>query len=106
MSTFVDDVQHQPAATTKRETSTAAPTPSSTSPEANGSGNVGDLAPDGYPKDLDIPVRYVKGMGGDMDEARRRWIDTLKVRRRCPCFRCLCFRCPDENTQKPRPAFS
>jgi hypothetical protein len=34
---------------------------------------------DGYPADLQLPIRYVKGMGGDLVEARRRWIDTLKV---------------------------
>jgi hypothetical protein len=34
---------------------------------------------DGYPADLRLPIRYVKGMGGDLAEARRRWIDTLKV---------------------------
>lgn len=39
----------------------------------------GELAEDGYPKDMEIPVRYVKGMEGDMVEARRRWIATLKV---------------------------
>lgn len=38
-----------------------------------------ELAEDGYPKDMEIPVRYVKGMEGDVVEARRRWIATLKV---------------------------
>lgn len=47
---------------------------------AAGNGKAGvELAEDGYPKDLDIPVRYVKGMGGDMVEARRRWIVSLEV---------------------------
>lgn len=35
---------------------------------------------DGYPADLSIPIRYIKGMGGDMAEARRRWVETLKWR--------------------------
>lgn len=52
----------------------------------------GDLEPDGYPVDLEIPVRYIKGMEGDKEEARRRWIDTLKV---LTCTRlCNCVICP------------
>eukprot|EP00752_Nemacystus_decipiens_P005681 g5141.t1 len=46
---------------------------------ANG-GGAGELAEDGYPKNMEIPVRYVKGMEGDMVEARRRWIATLQWR--------------------------
>lgn len=49
---------------------------------AAGNGEVrGEVAEDGYPQDLDIPVRYVKGMGGDMVEARRRWIASLEWRK-------------------------
>lgn len=51
-------------------------------PAANGTGAVLE---DGYPADLEIPVRYVKGMDGDMVEARRRWIESLKVRV-CMCL--------------------
>eukprot|EP00903_Cladosiphon_okamuranus_P009988 g9474.t1 len=43
-------------------------------------GNTGELAEDGYPKDMEIPIRYVKGMEGDVVEARRRWIATLQWR--------------------------
>lgn len=42
-------------------------------------GGTAELAEDGYPKDMEIPIRYVKGMEGDMVEARRRWIATLQV---------------------------
>lgn len=35
---------------------------------------------DGYPANLEIPIRYIKGMGGDMVEARRRWVESLKWR--------------------------
>lgn len=47
----------------------------------------GDLADDGYPVDMDIPIRYVKGMEGDLVEARRRWIATLKVSHLCHYYK-------------------
>lgn len=87
MSTFVDaseassatgvEVTHTPSL---RGSSTS--TSSATEPNANNNNNKvanGDLAADGYPVDMDIPIRYVKGMEGDMVEARRRWITTLEV---------------------------
>eukprot|EP01084_Bolivina_argentea_P244389 409405_1 len=42
--------------------------------------NGGEMLDDGYPKDLEIPIRYIKGMEGDEEEARRRWITTLEWR--------------------------
>lgn len=58
---------------------------------AAGNGEVrGEVAEDGYPQDLDIPVRYVKGMGGDMVEARRRWIASLEVRADSKCWGDFC----------------
>lgn len=81
MSTFADapeltttTVATPTATPSLRASATAAP-----SVVANGTG-ASELAEDGYPKDLEIPIRYVKGMEGDMVEARRRWIATLKVR--------------------------
>lgn len=82
MSTFAD--AQNVAATTSTGSlrgSTGAPAVAAT---ANGA--TGELAEDGYPKDMEIPVRYVKGMEGDVVEARRRWIATLQV---CPLARLL-----------------
>lgn len=81
MSTFAD--AQNVAATTSTGSlrgSTGAPAVAATT--ANGA--TGELAEDGYPKDMEIPVRYVKGMEGDVVEARRRWIATLQV---CPLAR-------------------
>ncbi|CAM9583946.1 unnamed protein product [Discosporangium mesarthrocarpum] len=51
-----------------------------TSSNSKGQQSSVPLAPDGYPENLDIHIRYIKGMGGDMVEARRRWIESLKWR--------------------------
>ncbi|CAM9691831.1 unnamed protein product [Chrysoparadoxa australica] len=39
-----------------------------------------ELLADGYPANLELPIRYIKGMGGDLVEARRRYIESLKWR--------------------------
>mmetsp|Transcript_3110 Transcript_3110/g.4769 ORF Transcript_3110/g.4769 Transcript_3110/m.4769 type:complete len:271 (-) Transcript_3110:68-880(-) len=39
-----------------------------------------EILEDGYPANLEIPIRYIKGMDYDMTEARRRWIESLKWR--------------------------
>lgn len=61
----------------KGDVAVAQPSVSQTLPKPQSvSGNLAD----GYPADLEIPIRYIKGMGGDMQEARRRWIESLKWR--------------------------
>ena len=78
MATFVDAGQAsgaEAAAPGLRGSMTA--THVDSNKESNG--NASPILEDGYPKDLEIPIRYVKGMEGDMEEARRRWIATLKV---------------------------
>eukprot|EP00611_Tribonema_gayanum_P016908 TRINITY_DN29387_c0_g1_i1.p3 TRINITY_DN29387_c0_g1~~TRINITY_DN29387_c0_g1_i1.p3 ORF type:complete len:143 (-),score=30.43 TRINITY_DN29387_c0_g1_i1:1872-2300(-) len=54
---------------------------SSASVSATPATNGQPLLDDGYPGDLEIPIRYIKGMEGDMAEARRRWVETLKWRK-------------------------
>lgn len=95
MSTFADAPEL--TTTTQQATTTTTTTTGSlrgSTPEAvataatNGSSSgSSELAEDGYPKDMEIPIRYVKGMEGDVVEARRRWIATLKVRKEpaAPC---------------------
>lgn len=90
MSTFAD--APEVTTTTQQATTTTAASLRGSTPEAvvtaatNGSSNssssatTSELAEDGYPKDMEIPIRYVKGMEGDLVEARRRWIATLEVR--------------------------
>lgn len=75
MSTFADAQNVAKSSTGPLRGSTGAP--ATVAPATNG--GAGELAEDGYPKDMQIPVRYVKGMEGDVVEARRRWIATLKV---------------------------
>lgn len=82
MSTFADGGQSVAAATAATEALTG-----SSTVVAATNGGKGELAEDGYPKDMEIPVRYVKGMEGDMVEARRRWIATLKVNVLSRCLR-------------------
>lgn len=72
MSTFAD--AQNVAAGSLRGSTGAPPVVAATN------GGTGELAEDGYPRDMEIPVRYVKGMEGDVVEARRRWIATLQVR--------------------------
>ncbi|CAN0183935.1 unnamed protein product [Ectocarpus sp. 12 AP-2014] len=89
MSTFAGAPEVTTTTQQQATTATAASLRGST-PEAvvtaatNGSSSssatTSELAEDGYPKDMEIPIRYVKGMEGDVVEARRRWIATLKWR--------------------------
>lgn len=82
MSTFAD-APKVPAGPSLRGSTAAVPE----AVTKNG-GSTPELAEDGYPKDMEIPIRYVKGMEGDMVEARRRWIATLKV---CASTGAACF---------------
>ncbi len=92
MSTFADAPQVAAAPGSLRG-STAAP--EAVTAEVTKNGGTPELAEDGYPKDMEIPIRYVKGMEGDMVEARRRWIATLKVRVEisAACFGTTTCRC-------------
>lgn len=97
MSTFADASDGVAAANKPNSTSTPAaaesnatasqPTKAGSESELPAANGTGGVLEDGYPADLEIPVRYVKGMDGDMVEARRRWIESLKVR---VCV-CVCF---------------
>lgn len=83
MSTFVDAEEPTasvPNATTPSIGSTASTVPALIKTEVTNGSTTAALAPDGYPVDMEIPIRYIKGMEGDRVEARRRWIATLKVK--------------------------
>lgn len=80
MSTFVGTTQASSASAGEIAAPARKGSVTATHAESNGVSNGSQVLADGYPADLEIPIRYIKGMEYDMAEARRRWIATLEVR--------------------------
>lgn len=95
MSTFADAQNVAAAGSLRGSTAETPAVVAATAATTNG--GTGELAEDGYPKDMEIPIRYVKGMEGDMVEARRRWIATLQVKC-CVLFGTTCAISPNTDS--------